>query len=212
MHIYKPDARLLAYTPNPASIVEMAGRVCYQSSKVCDGCGCKTRSEHCDTCTEISKKFVRKLVGRGHESVIEHVSATVFCQTDRGVSHELVRHRLVAYSQESTRYVDYNDFSFICPDTIEPGTEAYNQWIAHLEAVIEQYKQLREQGYKPEVARDVLPSCTATQIVMTANMRVWRHVFRERLFNSHAHPKIRDLMGIIYRTFMRCPLAIFFGY
>lgn len=164
--------------PNhPLLTIERAGRTCYQTEPGKD-----------------SKKFVKMLIDRGHESVLEHVSASVRIITNRGVSHELVRHRLAAYSQSSTRYVR-NDgcMEFIRPVWLVDGTSAALTFEAACWTSEAHYLYLLENGWRPEQAREVLPNALKTEIVMTANMREWRHIFRLRTSKA-AHPQMRALM------------------
>lgn len=170
----------------PLEFIEAAGRTCYKSEdKIDEGS---------------AKKFVSKILRSGHESVIEHVSASVRFITNRGVTHELVRHRLCAYSQESTRYVDYADnIEFVLPVwvTSDAVGSVYEtgmaKFIESLESSERAYRALRDEGWRPEQAREVLPNALKTEIVMTANLREWRHVFRLRTSKA-AHPQIRSLM------------------
>ena len=157
--------------------IEKAGRTCYKSE---------------DRITEQSAKgFVRKLIERRHESVLEHESITVRFVCDRGVSHEIVRHRLASYSQESQRYVRYNgDIEFINPRM--PNAKAYEAWKKLCERAEETYKELLSYGVQPQQARSVLPNSTKTEIVMTANLREWRHFLKLRTAKA-AHPQMREL-------------------
>lgn len=176
-------------------IIEKAGRTCYKSE---------------DKITSNSaKKFVEMVLKRGHESVIEHVSASVKFITNRGVTHELVRHRLCAFSQESTRYVNYggDDIQFIIPVWSDISLGTYNHtkyiptnWNKNDSIFIlscmeseERYKELLKCGWRPEQAREVLPNALKTEIVTTANLREWRHIFKLRTSKA-AHPQIRELM------------------
>ena len=176
----------------PLQLIELAGRTCYKSE---------------DKITKDSAvQFVKNIIARGHESVIEHVVASVKFVTDRGVTHELVRHRIASFSQESTRYCNYGSghIKFIKPvwlDTTEidipgtkfPKTEADRVWMLAMSRAEDDYKQLINLGWRPEQARSVLPNSLKTEIVMTANVREWRHVFKLRTSNA-AHPQIRELM------------------
>ena len=134
-----------------------------------------------------------------HESVLEHSSLTVKFVFDRGVSHELVRHRLAAYSQSSTRYCNYSKDKFgreikvIKPLFFEEGTEDYNLWYEGCKHAEDTYMRLIDRGRSAQEARSVLPNSLATEIVMTANWREWRHVFKTRCAEA-AHPQIREVM------------------
>lgn len=157
--------------------IEKAGRTCYKSE---------------DRITaESAKVFVRKLIERWHESVLEHESIAVRFVCDRGVSHEIVRHRLASYSQESQRYVRYNgDIEFINPHM--PNAKAHEAWQELCERAEETYKELLSYGVQPQQARSVLPNSTKTEIVMTANLREWRHFLKLRTAKA-AHPQMREL-------------------
>lgn len=157
--------------------IEKAGRICYKSEdRITD---------------ESAEVFVRKLIERGHESVLEHESITVRFVCDRSISHEIVRHRLASYSQESQRYVRYNgDIEFINPRM--PNAKAYEAWQELCERAEETYKELLSYGVQPQQARSVLPNSTKTEIIMTANLREWRHFLRLRT-STAAHPQMREL-------------------
>jgi len=166
---------------DPLLITEMAGRTCYKSEdKITD---------------DSAKKFVKSIIKRGHETVIEHVSATVRIITNRGVTHELVRHRLSSFSQESTRYVKYgDDMEFIKPVWWKDWSrEEQIQWEDSMLVSSQKYCNLIDLGSRPEQAREVLPNSLKTEIVMTANMREWRHIFKLRC-SQKAHPQIRMIM------------------
>lgn len=168
---------------NPLEIIEKAGRTCY-------------KSEHRIT-ADSAPKFVKMILDRHHETVIEHVVASVRFITNRGVTHELVRHRLCSFSQESTRYVKYgDDMEFIRPvwwHDPNYSEERKNIWMAAMEQAANAYLQAISAGDKPEQAREILPNAVKTEIVVTANLREWRHIFALRC-SSYAHPQVRELM------------------
>ena len=157
--------------------IEKAGRTCYKSEdRITD---------------ESAEAFVRMLIERGHESVLEHESITVRFVCDRGISHEIVRHRIAGYSQESQRYVRYNgDIEFINPRM--PSAKAYEAWQELCERAEETYRELLSYGVQPQQARSVLPNSTKTEVVMTANLREWRHFLKLRTAKA-AHPQMREL-------------------
>ena len=158
--------------------IELAGRTCY-------------RSEARIT-PDSSTDFVKMILKRGHESVLEHECISARFTVDRGVSHELVRHRIGAFSQESARYCDYGKGIRV----IEPpfGTQAQrNAWLGAMHCCENAYFALRADGVLPEIARSVLPTCLATEIVATFNLRQWRHVFRLRTAMT-AHPQMQSVM------------------
>ena len=164
--------------------IEKAGRTCYKSE---------------DRITEESAKaFVRKLIERGHESVLEHESITVRFVCDRGISHEIVRHRLASFSQESTRYCNYGndrfgrELTFIKPCCLNEETGSYVSWITAMRLANFAYFDMLAEGCTPQEARSVLPNSTKTEVVMTANLREWRHFLKLRTAKA-AHPQMREL-------------------
>ncbi|HMM32114.1 MAG TPA: FAD-dependent thymidylate synthase [Clostridia bacterium] len=165
--------------------IELCGRVCYKSE---------------DKITEDSSaRFVRNIISRGHESVLEHAGFTVKFVCDRGVSHELVRHRIASFSQESTRYINYangrfgSEITVIEPCFFETGNERYELWKKACEAAEQAYFSLLQCGCTPEEARSVLPNSLKTEIMVTANIREWRHILALRAARA-AHPQARELM------------------
>jgi thymidylate synthase (FAD) len=184
MKIVRPSVKLVHSTPFPETIVEEMGRVCYQSEGKKGG------------------EFTSMLIKRGHESVLEHVSAGFRIVTDRGVTHELVRHRIASFSQESTRYCDYTgerfggDLSFIEPPGLEGGESSRRGWSSAVSYAEEVYRALRTSGVSPQIARAVLPNSLKAEIGMTANAREWRHFLKLRL-SASAHPQMREVAEMI---------------
>ena len=173
--------------------IERIGRVCY-------------KSEHRITSSSAAP-FVRNIIERGHESVLEHISITVRFVTDRAIANELVRHRLAAYSQESTRYCNYKDQIAI----IYPKNVSDKQLQLIMEAcacAATTYQTLIADGATPEIARDVLPLCTKTELIATYNLREWRHILRLRT-DKAAHPKMRELMQTLLQFFQGLVPIIF---
>ncbi|MDR1465900.1 MAG: FAD-dependent thymidylate synthase [Oscillospiraceae bacterium] len=142
--------------------------------------------------------FLRKLIRSGHESVIEHEKITVRLICDRGVSHEIVRHRIASYSQESTRYCNYGsgkfggELTFIRPCFWPEEGEAFAVWREQMAAAEAAYLRLTALGIPPEQARSILPNSLKTELMMTMNLREWRHFFRLRA-SRRAHPQAREL-------------------
>lgn len=213
MKIVEQSVTLLNMTLNPIMLLEQCGRVCYKSEAktVCDGMNCGKSFNgqgtwYCSACRKRASEFVQRLIKRGHESVLEHASATFLFVTDRGISHELVRHRLCAYSQESTRYCDYGnkngEVTFVAPykKALRVSTGA---WQHVCKTAEEQYLEMRKLKVELQWARSVLPTCLKTEIVTTTNFRQWRHILRTRALNPRAHPQIRDLMRLTLDVFMR---------
>jgi thymidylate synthase (FAD) len=192
----KPTHKILAIMAglkgsNPLQLIESAGRTAYQS-----------QARITNNSAKIFVENIRKL---GHESVIEHSSMMVqFNNVSRGFTHELVRHRLAAFTQESTRYVDESDFKIIAPPnkdlnnklvTLNIGRSktvevSFKDWMNLNEQM---YRGLRRAGWVPQDARQVLPNAINAQIVCTANFREWRHIFKLRT-SPAAHWEIKEVM------------------
>lgn len=174
--------------------IERAGRTCYKSeSKITD---------------DSAGKFVRMLISAGHESVLEHEKVTVRVVCDRGVSHEIVRHRIASYSQESTRYCDYlkaGEIQVIEPPDLGPNR---HRWVWAMRCAEGIYQRLREDGIPPQIARSVLPNSLKTELVMTMNLREWRHFFRLRAAKA-AHPQMREIAVPMLLEFQRLIPVVF---
>lgn len=186
MRIIKPSIEFI--TPLNGSVImdrlETCGRVCYKSeNKIAEGS---------------AESFIRGIIKRGHEAVLEHCSFTVKFIVDRGVSHELVRHRLASFCQESTRYCNYSNDKFnseitvIQPCFTEPGNPGFDIWKASCEDAERYYFKLLNCGWSPQEARSVLPNSLKTEVVMTANIREWRHFLKLRC-SPAAHPQMREV-------------------
>lgn len=178
--------------PSILEKLERIGRVCYKSE---------------NNITEDSKeRFVKNIINNGHESVLEHVSISVRVICDRGVSHEIVRHRIASYSQESTRYCNYsndkfgNELTFIKPCFWNENYEKYIEWKVLMNRISDSYFKLLEYGATPEQARSILPNSLKTELVMTMNLREWRHFLRLRCSNK-AHPQMRQIANMILKQF-----------
>lgn len=179
--------------------IERAGRTCYKSE---------------DKITpDSARQFIAMIIKRGHHSVLEHewVSVRIIC--DRGVSHEIVRHRLASYSQESTRYCNYSKARFGEEITvIDPRphltAEQFGHWEATIAHIERAYFWLIEGGAAPQMARSILPNSLKTELVMTCNLREWRHFFTLRTSDA-AHPQLREItrpMLVEFRN--RIPVAL----
>ena len=174
--------------------IELAGRTAYKSE---------------DKITNDSAKdFVKMILKRGHLSVIEHQSVSVRFICDRGVSHEIVRHRLASYTQESTRYCNYTKGKFGSEITvIEPcfwsqDDDRYKVWKQAIEQIESAYNKLVELGATPQEARSILPNSLKTEIVVTMNLREWRHFFTMRT-SSAAHPQMREVAIPLLKEFQK---------
>ncbi|MDR2935497.1 MAG: FAD-dependent thymidylate synthase, partial [Candidatus Adiutrix sp.] len=190
MKIVAPEFEILTPLDTPALLarLERAGRTCYRSEGRA-GPGS-------------AGPFVRSIIRRGHHSVIEHESLSLRLVCDRGVSHELVRHRLASFSQESTRYVNYGQgpegrgLVVVRPLFFEEGGEKYAVWLRAMEAAEAAYLDLLAAGATAQEARTVLPNSLKTEIVMTANLREWRHVLALRC-GAASHPQMREIMNLV---------------
>lgn len=182
--------------------IERKGRVCYKSEE-------RIMNDSAD-------KFVKSLIHWGHMSVLEHVSVSVKFIVDRGVSHELVRHRIGAYSQESTRYCNYSQGKFGNEITvIEPFyfTEDNNKWTAwklSCEYAERAYHELLEMGSSPQESRSVLPNSLKTELWVTYDLREWRHFFDQRA-DKAAHPQMRQVVIPLLLTFKQLMPVVFDG-
>ncbi|MDR1856504.1 MAG: FAD-dependent thymidylate synthase [Desulfovibrio sp.] len=186
MKIIAPSSEILAMDDGEELLrrIEVAGRVCYKSE---------------DRITRDSAApFVARILASGHHSVIEHVSATVRIICDRGVTHELVRHRLASFSQESTRYANYSKGKFggeitvIRPCFWPEDSEAFALWREAMEAAEHAYLALLKTNATAQQARSVLPNSLKTEIVVTCNIREWRHILALRC-DGAAHPQMREI-------------------
>lgn len=175
-------------------LIEQAGRTCYKSE---------------DKMTpESAAKFVAGIVKRGHEAMLEHASMTVKFIVDRGVSHELVRHRLASFAQESTRYCNYsndkfgNEITVIRPFFFKEGTYEYMTWKGACQDAEVRYMGLLREGVSPQQARSILPNSLKTEVIMTANMREWRHFFRLRAAGETGapHPQMSEVAVPLFKT------------
>lgn len=192
MRIIEPSVKIITPIDGPAILkhIEQVGRVCYKSEdKIAE---------------ESAEKFVAGIIRRGHEAVIEHFNITVKFITDRGISHEIVRHRLASYAQESSRYCNYGQERFgeeitvVKPSDIPSEGLEFDIWEEAMEHAERNYFRLLTWGCKPQTARSVLPTCTKTELMMTANLREWRHFIKLR-GAVDAHPDIRILAKDLLR-------------
>jgi thymidylate synthase (FAD) len=199
MIIVKPSVEIYFHFPTNSKhgtrygetrFLEVVGRTCYKSE---------------DKMTEdSSSKFVKKLNDLGHMAMLEHCVASVRFVCDRGVSHELVRHRLCSFAQESTRYCNYSKDKFDKQiSVIEPPGLDMEQTAMWRDAVLvaeKVYMAMLETGVQPQIARSVLPTCLKTEIWMTANLREWQHIFKLRT-SVKAHPQMKELMDQVLVVF-----------
>lgn len=214
MKLIKPSYEILSKIEGTELLksIERAGRTCYKSEELIS--------------EQSAEKFIKMLIERGHESVLEHEKISVLFICDRGVSHEIVRHRIASFSQESTRYCNYskdkfnNQLTFIIPEWMtdylptenayaatddnatatineilesNPTQGAKNLWLRAMQQAEENYNCLTGAGWQAQQARSVLPNSLKTEIVVTANIREWRTIFKQRTAKA-AHPQMRELM------------------
>lgn len=202
MKVIKPYAEILTSIDEEKIMrnIETAGRTCYKSDSVFT--------------LESGRRFVKGLISSGHESVLEHEVISVCFVCDRGVSHELVRHRIASFSQESTRYCNYakaNEIIFIKPFFWEKGTQEYFVWESLCQAAENSYLSLINSGSTPQKARTVLPNSLKTELVMTANLREWRLFFKLRALGltGKPHPQMLELTVPLLSEFAECLPAVF---
>jgi thymidylate synthase (FAD) len=213
MRIIEQSHEIISLPDNLLGMIEQCGRVCYKSE---DKIGCTIKEEQIDPacptektygwagkdlCKQIeckyhsSHKFTKRLIDRGHHAMIEFGDIIVRFVTNRSVTHELVRHRLCNFAQESSRYVRYDgQMEFIKPVWWEESTvRQKHHWKEAIEVAELKYIELLADGWRPEQAREVLPNSLKTEIVTKTNIREWRHIFALRC-TKKAHPQIRALM------------------
>ncbi len=207
MQLVKPSIKHINNTLCPLRAIELAGRTCYKSEdKITDGS---------------AEKFVKMLLARGHEAMIEHASASYRIVCDRGVTHEIVRHRLFSYAQESTRYCNYKGgVTFIIPPWVEDFIDGTyditwknklgtcdaidenvtsiegHRWFWHMALSERDYIRISDEGWTPQQARSVLPNSLKTEIVVTGNLREWRHFFKLRC-SPKAHPQMQEVANMV---------------
>lgn len=217
--IIRPDTKDAIYER-----IERAGRTCYKSESAIT--------------PESAAEFVKKVVKNHHEAMLEHASMTVRFTVDRGVSHELVRHRMASFAQESTRYCNYSKEKFGKEITViepcffqdipkevrdniyeyierfEDATDherAYENWLTACFSAEKYYFEMLEYGCTPQEARSVLPNSLKTEVIMTANMREWRHFFRLRAAaeTGAPHPQMAEVAVLLFKTCRECMPELF---
>ncbi len=170
---------VVTHTPDAERLIERAMRICHGGDLNED----KT----------VNKTFIQSVIKLGHESVIEHSSVTFkISGVSRSLTHQLVRHRLASYTQESQRYVKKTDFDYICPDSIWNNPELRDKYANLMVEINNLYNSFIEAGIKREDARYMLPNACTTTIWVTMNFRELRSFFKLRC-DSHAQWEIRDM-------------------
>lgn len=194
MKVIRPSIEILSKESyeDMLELIELAGRTCYKSE---------------DNITDDSaERFIKSLMDKKHKSVLEHAKVTIRVICDRGVTHEIVRHRMASYSQESTRYCNYskdkfgNEITVIKPCFLEENTEKYNLWLKTCENCEKSYFEMLNMGMTPQEARDILPNSLKTEIVMSLNISSWRNFFELRTPKA-AHPQMREVAKMIFDEF-----------
>ena len=183
--------------------IERVARTCYKSEgKIKDGS---------------ARKMVAGLIKSGHDAMLEHASVTVKFVVDRGISHELVRHRMASFAQESTRYCNYikddfgSEITFIIPKYLDGESAAHDAWKDTMKYCEDAYFKLLDIGLTPQEARSVLPNSTKTEVVMTANLREWRHFFKLRALGTTGkpHPQMLEVTIPLLEDFKRAIPVVF---
>lgn len=183
--------------------IEKVARTCYKSEeKIQEGS---------------AAKMVASLIKSGHEAMLEHASVTVKFVVDRGISHELVRHRLASFAQESTRYCNYSkddfgsEITFIIPEYLDYKSAGWNTWKETMKACEDAYFKLLDIGLTPQEARAVLPNSLKTEVVMTANLREWRHFFKLRALGTTGkpHPQMLEVTVPLLEDFKQMIPVVF---
>lgn len=183
--------------------IEQVARTCYKSEgKIQEGS---------------AEKLVAGLIKSGHEAMLEHASVTVKFVVDRGISHELVRHRLASFAQESTRYCNYSkddfgsEITFIIPEYLEYKSGGWNIWKESMKQAEDAYFKMLDFGLSPQQARAVLPNSTKTEVVMTANLREWRHFFKLRAIGTTGkpHPQMLEVAVLLLEDFKQMIPVVF---
>jgi thymidylate synthase (FAD) len=199
MKVVKPSFEILTPIDRESIYkqIELVARTCYKSE---------------DQITDTSApKMVKALLNRKHLAMIEHAHVSVKFICDRGVSHEIVRHRLASYAQESTRYCNYslgkhgNEITVIEPFFFKPGTPEYAAWYEACLFSEKMYMDLLSMGRSPQEARSVLPNSLKTEIVVTMDLREWLHFFSLRAVGTTGapHPQMREVAFPVLKAFAR---------
>lgn len=179
---YNIEVKLLAITPGSQILVEKAGRLCYASGEK----------------TGTNDKWLQTRIKQGHESLIEHASATFYIKASRALTHELVRHRIASYSQRSQRYVKESKPDFVTPPEISADRKLVKVYRKAMESAWQSYRELLDAGVKAELARYVLPNACKTEIICTWNFREIRHIIKLRT-SPAALPEMREAADMIKR-------------
>lgn len=193
MKIIEPSVSLLtSLSLETLKSIETAARTCYKSEANID--------------ENSAVKMVQKLISKGHDATLEFADATFRVVCDRGVTHEIVRHRIASYAQESTRYCNYakdkfgNELTFIRPCFWAENSPLYQSWYNSMKQAENTYLNMISEGATPQEARSVLPNSLKTEICVKMNMRQWRHFLNLRCAKD-AHPQMRQIAFMILDVF-----------
>ena len=190
-----PQVELLAITENAEMVIEESGRTCYLSF---DKMG-----------EDSTKRFIRMIVKSGHHSVLEHASATFRIKGgSRSFTHQIVRHRMASFSQQSQRYVSEEQFHIVTPPSIRENDEALALYNECMETCRQAYRKLKEMEIRKEDARFVLPNAVESEIVVTANFREWRHIISLRK-GKGAQWEIREISRLILEILAKKAPTVF---
>lgn len=195
MEVTQPEVILLAVTPRAEKLIEEAGRTCYLSLD---------RIED-----DSEKNFIRRCIRSGHHSILEHASASFRIRgASRSFTHQMVRHRLASFSQQSQRYVSEEEFNYVIPPAVASNGQAAAVFREFIESARSSYRKLREYGIKKEDARFVLPNALESEIVFSANFRELRHIFSLRL-EKGAQWEIRRVCFLMLKLMMNEAPSVF---
>lgn len=198
MRVIEPSFKILSFDDDAIERISRAARICYQTEPKND-----------------ELFFISRLIKTGHHTPLEMASAAVEITCDRGVSHELVRHRHASFNQSSTRYCNFskdkfaNEITIIRPFFWDKNSHEYSLWARAMDECERIYLTLIE-GYKatPEQARSVLPNSLKTDIIINCNFREWRHIFNLRC-SKQSHPQMVQIMRPLLKEFYTRSPVIF---
>ncbi len=177
--------KLLTHTPNPEKVIALSARLCYSKSGIDD--------LKRNLTPEKVENFLKKIIEIGHESILEHVTFTFGIEgISRACSHQLVRHRIASYSQQSQRYVNFDNIEYVIPDSIKRDKKILNKFKNFMSEISNFYRDMLNNGIPAEDARFILPNACTTKIIVTMNLRELKHFFRLRCCNR-AQWEIREL-------------------
>ena len=190
MKVIKPSVRMETNIKNDGEVyqlLERIGRVSHQSEN--------------RIAENSAPEFIERIIfGKGHYGLLEHYSVTLRLICNRGISHELVRHRIASFVEESTRYVGHKELTVIDPCFLEKESTEYQAWYITLEHIESIYTRLVRDGMRPEYARDLLPNALKTEVMVTMNLRGWWHFILTRYCGYHGkvHPQMKEIAGLCW--------------